>query len=256
MMLNLVKNEMIKVFANKKIYAFLIIILLIELVPVFGSLMVKVSTFTGQTYPLFLHGLTVSWVIPIFIAVLISDMFTEEYVNGTLTLSLIHPVTRSEMIAAKAVSVLILILFLLVFTMFLAYVIGLAIFGWEPQFMIRGIEYSTLTGIQLTIYSFLSSAIPLLVFGIMVMFLALLFYSSGIVVGVSIGLMLLFAFLGYLLKEIEPYLITGYFSSFPNSLLFTGNNSEITMALKVMALYGIFFFAASITLFKKKDLFN
>ena len=74
--------------------------------------------------------------------------------------------------------------------------------------------------------------------------------------GISIGLMLLFAFLGYVAAEIGPYLITGYFTAFPNALLFTGDHWEIIMALKVMVLYGIFFYAASIAVFKKKDLLN
>lgn len=254
MMFNLVKNEFIKVIANKRLYAFGLILLLIGMVPVVGTVIVRVSTFDGQTYPLFLHGLTVSWVIPIFIIVLISDMFTEEYVNGTLALSLIHPVTRGEMLAAKVMALILLILLILMATMLLGYVIGTVLFGWGAHFMIRGVEYSTLAGIKITFFSFLSSAVPLAIFGIMVMWLALLFSSSGAVVGASIGLMLVFAVLGYLVDDIQPYLITAYFSSFRNSLLVVGSYSAAVFAVKVMALYGIVFYAASFIIFRKRDL--
>jgi ABC-2 type transport system permease protein len=247
----LTKNELIKTFAQKKLRNMLILQFLFGIAPLiigFGS--------DGQSYPLFLHGLTVSWIIPIFITVLVTDMFTEEYTNGTLTLPLVHPVTRGELLAAKVLSLLILIFIILTATMVIGYVAGTVMRGWGSQFLYRGVARSSAKGIYLTILTYLCSVIPLFVFGLLVMLLAFLINNSGAVVGVSLGLILLFAFLGFLDSNINPYLVTYYFSSFPQSLLFAKNFPEAMLALKVMAVYGICSYASSIAIFLKRDLVN
>lgn len=255
MMIRLVKNEMIKAIGSRKIHAFAVILLLIGIAPVIGSMLVKISTFDGQTYPLFLYGLTVSWVMPIFIIVLVSDMVAEDYVNGTLANSLIHPVTRGEVYAGKAVSMLAITLSLLVYTMILGYIIGTVFYGWGEEFMLRGgVRYPAAAGILITVSTFLSTAVPLWVFGVMVMFLALLVQSGGAVVAVSVGFMLLGAFLGFMVSEVQPYLVTTYFSSFANSLLLEKDYPAVMTALKVLAVYAVAFYTAGVVIFKKRDI--
>ena len=135
MMYGLIKNEIIKAFARKKLWFFLIVQLLFGIVP----LILRVFNDAGQTYPLFLHGLTVSWIIPIYITVLAADMITDEYANGTLTLSLVHPVTRGELLAAKTLSLFTLTFIILIATLAIGYAAGAAALGWGSRFLHRGI---------------------------------------------------------------------------------------------------------------------
>ncbi len=251
-MYGLMKNEIIKAFARKKLWFFLIVQFLFGVVP----LILRIFTDAGQTYPLFLHGLTISWIIPIYIAILTADMIAEEYDNGTLVLSLVHPVTRGELLAAKVLSLFALTVFILIVTMAIGYAAGTAALGWGSRFLHRGIEYTSARGTYLTIFTYLCSAVPLFAFGLLVTFLAFLLGSSGAVVGISIGTMLLSTALGYLVPEAAPYLVTNHFGSFSQSLLFSRNLPEAELGLKVMAVYGILSYVCSYALFRSRDLVN
>lgn len=90
-----------------------------------------------------MYGLTVSWAIPIFLIAVIAETITEEYTAGTLSLSLVHPVTRAQFILSKFISYFLLILALLFYSLVLGYGIGALFFSWGNGFLIRGITYTT-----------------------------------------------------------------------------------------------------------------
>jgi len=253
-LINLIKNEFIKLFANKKIHAFLGVIFIVELIPVLLSLFSVYKIQDGQTYPLFFFGITTTLILPIFLTIIISEMITEEYLTGTLSISLIHPVSRHKMIAAKTLTVVLTILLSLTFTMLLAYFIGTLLFGWGDAFLNKGITYTTSEGILLTVGTYLLSALPLLAYSMVIMFFALIFNSSAVVVGATLGLLITTTFAGYLVSEIQPYLISTYFNNFSYSLMFSNDMALLMMALKVIAFYGIVFYLLNSIILKKRDL--
>jgi ABC-2 type transport system permease protein len=216
--------------------------------------MFKINIFNGQTYPLNFLGLVTSWIMPIFMIILCADMVTEEYLNGTLALSLAHPVSRTSLMTAKAISLLVIMTFLLLSTLLIAYVIGTLFFGWGNSFMIQGTTFSTFNGILLNIGLYGISALPLIAFGMVVMFISLQFNSGSVVTGVSIGLMLILTLGAEMVPRLQPFIITTYFNTFSYSLLFFRDLPNILMGVNMIVLYGIGFYLASILVFKKRDL--
>lgn len=129
-MTGLIKNELLKLAHNRKTYGFILALLMINIIPVLLTLLIGIRTMDGQSYPSTLYGFTVSWVLPLFLIAIIAELITEEYSAGTLSLSLVHPVTRVQLITAKAVAIFILILAGLLYALLLGYGIGTLFFGW------------------------------------------------------------------------------------------------------------------------------
>ena len=251
---NLVKNELVKVIYQRKIAFFLLLISVIIMIPVLFTFISRFKIHDGQTYPMLFLGAVTSLVLPIFISIVTADMFTEEYVSGNLSTILIHPVSRFKLLAAKALTLYLLILFLLLFTMTFSYAVGTLFFGWGDSFLDRGITYSSLEGAFITVGSYLASSLPLLAFTLVVMFLALIFHSTSAVVGIAISLIIVSSLAGLVITEIQPYLITTYFNHLGVVMLVERNPEAVLEALRVTAFYGILPFALGAFIFKKRNL--
>ncbi|MDW7673988.1 MAG: ABC transporter permease [Bacillota bacterium] len=265
-MFNLVKNELYKLFKTKKIYVFLFIIFVYNFLPSLEKVMGTIGDeilINGQTTPFYMLNFMITNIFPIFIIVALADMVTGEYASGTLKLPLLHPVSRVNLLAAKAIALTIVLLFILMFSLILSYIMGTAIFGWGDQFIYQEPDqalqyatfYSTKEGIAITFISYVISAIPLIAFGLVIMFLALIINSSGVLAGLSIGLVIFLSIFGEVVVAIRPFLIIDALSMF-KTLFITKNMSYFIVNMIVTALYGIVFFLGSIYLFKNKDLLH
>ncbi|MCK8817605.1 ABC transporter permease [Natroniella sulfidigena] len=243
----------------------MLVILLYNFLPsleqVMGTIDEAGVVINGQTTPFYMLNFMITNILPLFIIIFMADMITGEYVQGTLKLPLLHPVSRTKLLAAKAIAISIVLLSLLVFSLILSYVLGTAIFGWGDQFIYQEADqtiqeattYSTSQGIIITLSSYLLSIYPLLAFGMLIMFLALLFNSSGVTAGISIGLIIFLSILGEVIEAIRPYLIINGFALF-NILFVERDINYFTITLIVTTLYGIIFYLGSIYLFQNKDL--
>jgi ABC-2 type transport system permease protein len=251
-MSGLLINEIMKLSRNRKVYAYMLAVLLVNLLPVLLTLLVRMKTMDGQSYPSTLWGFTVAWIIPLFLVILASEMLTEEYASGTLSLSLIHPVSRFQLFAAKALALLLFILFASLFALLLGYALGTLIFGWGTGFMMRGVSYTVQEGIRITVGSYLLAAAPLWSFSMLVMFLAVLLSSSASVVGAATGILLVSFVLDLLAAEISPWLISAYFTAFPEQFL-SPSWSGPAYSLVFIAVHGLLFFLAGYQLIAKRD---
>lgn len=231
-------------------------LLAVYFVPVLMTVFVRLRTFEGQVYPYTMSGLITGWVLPIYLIVLVAESVTDDYVAGTMSLSLIHPVSRIQLITAKIVSLFILIVFYLVLAMLLGYGAGRLFFGWGGEFMIRGVGYSVWEGVRITAVSFFASAFPLLSFGVFVVFIALLLSSSAAVVGLATGIFLLFSVAELIFAEAGIYLITSYILSFPATLALPGDVGLPVPAVLFITLHGLFFYLLSLVLFCRKDILS
>ncbi|MTI83255.1 MAG: hypothetical protein FH756_04975 [Firmicutes bacterium] len=260
-MRNLIKNELIKMLANKKLYVGMIIIMAVNLLPLLEKLTGSIGDvpITGQATPLYMLSTYLNVLMPIFISVLIADMVTEEYVNGTLALSLIHPISRDKLLAAKVLALVVIVILVLLFSMLAGYVFGSLTFGWGEQFVYQDVvaeidyTFTTFDGLLITLGSYLVSVIPLLAFGMLIFLLALHFKGSGALVGISIGLVIMLSFLGEIAEGLRPFLINHYFALFKYTFL-TQDFTQITNSILVLGIYGIFPFVLGIRLFRKKDI--
>ena len=250
-MIGLIKNEWLKLFNNKKFYWFLLLLLIIYLFPVFMTFVVRMSTFNGQVYPLTLFGVITSLVMPLFLIVLVAEIVTEDYLSGNLSLTIIQPVTRVQVLTAKVFFLFQVILFLLLLCLLLGYGVGTFIYGWGSEFMLRGKTYSQLTGIQLTVMSYVSASLPLLAFSLLNMFIAIIVPSAAAVVGISAGIFF-FSTIISLLVDIGPILINSYFNTLPFILDYYSGQS-LAPGLFVIS-FGLIFYLLTLFIFIRKDM--
>lgn len=251
-MISLIKNEFIKLLSSKKLLAFMAIILIFQLILTaftFGG-----NIFNGQTYPLSILGILASWLLPLFLIVIVAEIITEDYAIGMLALTLIHPVSRFKLLAAKALYLLLLIVSILLLAMLSAYLIGTVCFGWAGEFAIRGVTYSAVQGFLITAGSYLISAVPLFAFSSLIMLLALLLQSSALVVGTAAGMLFTFYILGELISELQPYFLTSYFSYFSHIYYYLDDLPSLWAALGAVGLYGLIPYLISIGVFYRRDL--
>jgi len=256
-MLNVLKNELIKLFARRKIYVFLSILLIVSLAVLASSLITRnLNSFIkeyGQTFPLTLFDSTASIIIPIFIIILIADLVTEEYVDGSLKLSLLRPVSRRKLLLGKMGALVIGIMVLLLFLLILGYAIGILIFGWGDQFLIKGRTLTTGEGLLFTLKVYMLSLLPYASFGALILLFAVFMSNTGSVVGIGIGILLISLLTGQVFPELSAYLISSYFNTL-DLLTSDMGAPEIICGLSLVAIYGILFYALSSWGFSKKDL--
>jgi ABC-2 type transport system permease protein len=254
-MLTLINNEIFKVFALKKIYGFMVVITMFSLLPVLEFAMGAVDfPLNGQNLPLYMLSSFADLIIPIFIIVTLGDLITDEYVGGTIKLSLLHPVSRTKLLTAKLFALIVPVIVLQLFGMIISYTIGTVLFGFGDQLLFNDNVLSTGMGIAATLGSYLVVILPLLAFACMVMFICLRFSSSGLAVATSIGLLVLFSLAGQIVVELQPYLVITYFVELSNYIFFTGDWSKISMAFIIISVYGVTSYIGCIRHFKKKEL--
>ncbi len=260
-MLNLIKNEIIKLTANKKLYVGMFIILIVNLLPLLEKLAGTIVDIpiSGQSFPLYMLSTYLNLVMPIFISVLIADMVTDEYANGLLTLSLIHPISRAKLLKAKVLALIMITALLMIYAMIVGLILGSTIFGWGEHFLFRDVNaeityaFSTGAGLMITLGSYAVSIIPLIAFAMVIMFLALRFNSGGALTGTSIGIIIFFSFIGEIAEGLRPFLINNYFTLFKDVLL-SKDFSQAGTALVVLGAYTIMPFTIGLHYFTRKDI--
>lgn len=255
-MIGLFKNEWIKLFNNKKLYGFLLVMFVTHMLPVIFTLFLNMKTLNGQVFPLNMFAVITTFVMPIFLIVVVAEIVTEELLSGNLALSLVHPVTRGQVIAAKVIFVFTLILLLQVISLVFAYTIGTVIFGWGSDFMLRGSTYPMLLGVYITIAAYLSAVIPLWVFSLLIIFIAVIIQGGAAVVGIAAGLFMLFNILNLLADEIRLVLINTYFNTVPLVLAYLDNPSELLFPALFMGCFAVIFYLLTVVVVLRKDMVN
>ncbi len=260
MMKGLIKNEIIKLVRQKKLYVFLGIILLITLALLFVGSTIEEETGVvaagGQAFPLGLLEGMVS-LLPLLLLFLVSDMIAGEYSSGTLKLSLLYPVSRDKLLASKMVSILIVTSLLLTFTLMAGYIVGLFSGGWTEGFIFAGQEYTAGTGVLMTLQSYLISILPLYAIGMLYLFLSLLVNNGTAALGLSLVTFFTMTAVSDFVELLRPYLPTSYLQLFQFILLRKEDAglSELAVSGFVVLLVGIALLAAaSFYLFRRKDL--
>lgn len=252
-MFNLIKNELFKMFAAKKIYAFMGIIFAAVLIPSLVESFLGVDLqLTGQNLPFVQLTPLVEFLIPVFLIILAVDMFTEEYAGGTLGVLLTQPVTRIKLLNAKIVSLAIIILFLLFFSLGASYLTGTIFFGLEDPLVIGDVTYSTAEGMAFTLLLHIISALPLTAFAVIMALIALNFTSSGAAIGVGLGIYFTFTMIHQVAEIARPFLINTHFNLY--ELVFNGSGKEWLLSMSVIAAYGIFSYLLAVCIMKKKDI--
>lgn len=107
--------------------------------------------------------------------VFMADSWVEQNRSGALKLSLLRPVSRIALLNAKVISFFVCAAALMGFTLVSAYVVGTLVFGWEGHTAVDELGLIATSGA--------ATLLPVLGFGLLVLFIAVL---TGIMV-VTVG---------------------------------------------------------------------
>lgn len=254
----IIRNEINKIFSQKLIYIFMALIALLYILmaiyaKVYPDGKLKGFDMTGQAFSMSILGELLAHILPLFILILVAILFTEEYANGTLKLSLIRPVSRISIFISKVTAFAVSLAILMIFTLIAGYIAGTAFFGWGTGLHIDKLSFDTLDGIILTIRSYMIDMIPYFAFGIMLLFITLFFSNSGAAIGVGLGTCFIVIITSEIAEEVRDYIISSYFS-FHTMFIADMNLQKIITGCITILVYFTVFFTASLVTFIRKDI--
>jgi len=183
--LKLMENELYKLFRTKKLYVFAAVILVVVLLNLSGyepGSETTIWTFTGgQSAPLAMIQILSQFMV-IFIPIYIGDSLTNEYRQGTLKLSLLRPVARSQLLKAKTASLFVFVCVMVIFFNAAAYAVGTYYLGWGNGTEYAGQLYRPAEGIGLTLAANALLIFPYMAYGLLVLAIAVFSSSMSLTV--------------------------------------------------------------------------
>ncbi|MDQ0199673.1 ABC transporter permease [Neobacillus ginsengisoli] len=153
------------------------------------------TAFDGESFPLVILSLAVSFYLPLLLALGVSDMFAGEQEQKTLSYFLVRPISRFKLFTSKIACTGIYLLVLLLIVWISSLITGAI---WLENF--------TFHGLLLGISAFLLSWFPLMAIGVLLVFLVQWFGSSSKALTFSILLYVVMVVLTYLFPTIAQWL--------------------------------------------------
>ncbi|NLD47760.1 MAG: ABC transporter permease [Clostridiaceae bacterium] len=271
-MFKVLKNEILKLFLFKRIYivwAILGVMVLITAAVLRFSLEVGESSAdaellkafsNGQSLPIVMLDGLASFVFPLFVVIITGFMISEEIGNGTIKLYLMHPVTRTQFIAAKLMAITVFNAIMLFFTMILSYIAGTLILGFGKNFAANTTFEGLFTapvaeGLVITLLSYLLTILTLSAFGAIMLFIATKFSSSGITTAVGVGFLILLNLLMNMYLPVNDFFISGYFK-FSNILMSESSLQRSAIGIGVLLFYTLLAYFITRIQFIKRDILN
>lgn len=248
-MTGLVKNECRKVFRQGKLALFAWAVLALQVITIFRELSRNsgAAGLNGQSFPLRMI-LSQPIIMALLAAVLAADLIAAEYRSGTLKLTLLRPVSRSHVLAAKAVALVAGAMALTLFSVVAAYAAGTLAFGWGDRLLAQGSPVAG-SSLAVTVKAALASLASCAGFGMPAMFVALATRNVGLTIGIAAALYLFLPLLG-----IHPdYSIVHLMHEFPRAVILGASLRDTLTDLGVIAAYASVFLAAGTFYMKRKD---
>lgn len=240
---SLIKNELYKAFRLKQFYIIMLVTLVVEIIVALQSkLNGAASGVYGQNFPLLLID-NFPYLLVIFVAVFIADSWLDEYRSGALKLSLLRPVNRIAFLSAKVVSLFVCSGVIMGFALLSAYAVGSLTFGWGEN--VGG-------SVLLTLKSGAVTLLPVLGFGLLILFIAILTDNMAVTIGGALSLMLVSQMLE-VSEGLRDYSIIYLMQSFYKNLFIQFSQEAVIINVVVIAAYIILFYIGSALLFHHKD---
>jgi ABC-2 type transport system permease protein len=267
-MVNLVKNEVYKALKQKKLLVFAIIVtvwVLVLAISKHAQINESFNEINGQSFPLtVLKG--IYFLVVVLMTILLSEMITDEYKNGTLKHTLLRPVTRVKLLISKVLALLIFNISFLVFILLVSYFVGTIIFGWGNGFEFGGTKlssagdyigvrqsFSGMNGVLFMIAAYMLTLFQFMATGMVILLISLLFSNSGAAIATSLALWVVLPPILQAVKQIRPFLLDSYFY-FISAFLINIDIMQVIRGFVVIFVYGFIFLSISVYMFKKKDI--
>ncbi|MDP4163529.1 MAG: ABC transporter permease subunit [Bacillota bacterium] len=243
-MLNL-RNEWMKLIRKRSAIILMILSALFPLVvgPGIQALQNKFSftAFDGESFPLVILSLAVSFYLPLLLALAVSDMFSGEQEQKTLAFILVRPISRLKVYSSKVAATGIYLLILLLIVCTTSLLTGAI---WLENF--------TFQGLLIAIAAFLLSWFPLMAIGLLIIFFVQWFGSSSRALTFSILLYLVMMAVTYLFPTIARWL-PAYDSDWYQRWINTGMSSILAGRALYLLSWSALLFTLGYYKFSKKE---
>lgn len=241
-------NELEKMYKKKKLLVILIIsaaVIAIGKLISFGMSSIGIGVFNESSiFPISVLTLLANTLLPLFTALIVIDLFSGEFSHNTMKITLTRPISRFNLYSAKISAIALFVLANLLTVMLLSTIFGL-IFNFSSI---------TYTGIVRIVISYFVTFLPIMVLGLIVVFLSNIFRSSSAVFFLSIMLYIICYILGTIPSPYSSIFITSMLGWHVHWVADTVLAGKILREFLIMLGYGIMFFTAGFYLFDKKDL--
>lgn len=255
--MKLLQNEFLKLFKSQKLYVFFLFLVAMTAITVYyynlgAGFKTVIETTSAQSLPIVLRYSTTQF-FSIFMAIYIADIITDEYKTGSLKLSMIRPISRTKLLNSKIAAIFSFIVILTTFFILSTYAIGIISFGWGSYTIYDGVTYSTIEGLLLTAKAFTISILPLMAFGMISIYIAVVSNNMTTTIAVSIGISMLGIYLNAL-PSIKVFSVVNQMYFFSDYFVKINNPGEMMLSVMVNLSYIVIFYLLVLNTFKKKDI--
>ena len=254
--MKILKNELYKLFRTKKLYVFAAIILAVLFLNLHnyqpGSERTIWTFAHGQSAPLALINILSQFMV-IFIPIFIGDSITNEYRQGTMKLSLLRPISRSQLLRAKTASLFVFIAVMTIFFIVASYAIGTYYLGWGSGTEYAGHLYTSTEGILLTLEANALLMLPYMAYGLFVASIAVFSSNMSLTIISSLVIMTIGLNLN-VFEAIAPYSLAYHIAYFHENFVHTPDWKMALQSTGIVASYLIVFCWLSFTKFRKKEI--
>ncbi len=240
------KTETFKIFSKKKIifmFAFLILIsILASTVNLLVDRRLGGSLMNNATSPLTVLNFMCSFFLPLFVLMLTSDLFSGEFSDNSIVMSLVRPITRNKLYVSKILAIGFSIMCLLLGTFIISVIASLI--GGNFNECIERLPSNFMT------YAF--AAVPMLLIAVITAFTAQFTKSGSLTVVIMILVSMLISGASIVFPQIMPFMPTTYLSWYQNFYSNLNLFKTINELLYIIA-YVIMFMFAGAYMFHQKD---
>lgn len=203
------------------------------------------------------------WIhIPFLISLVAGDQLAGEATGGTFRLMLIHPPSRSRILAAKYATTLLYTLSLVAFLALLALGLGLALFG-TGDLLVPGRTLTVIPRAEVPWRLALTFGLAIwsmwCVASLAFLFSSLVENAIGPIIG-TMAVIIVFLVVGNapisLFEAVRPYLFTTYFNVWQRVMEQPVPWDEIARHVAYLGLYSIGFYAVTWYIFVRKDVLS
>ena len=237
-------NELYKI-SKKKVIIFASIFSILVVI-IAGIIVYSVNNFIGiritgcSEFSILVLSVLSYTLIPLFTAFVCIEMFSGEFVEQTIKITLTSPAPRLKVFTAKILAIATFIATNLIFVMLISFATSLFL-------------NSTSLSIFKIMLAYISQFLPILVFALVVITIANLTKGTTSTFMLSVLVFLVFNGLGFAFPYFKSILFT---SAFDWYRLFLGSYINIFKILRTFLIlcgYGIMFFGIGFYLFDKKE---
>jgi len=275
--INLIQIELFKLFSAYRTYITFAIALLLMLVinlglysdgeELFGFLLQSINDYfyiegnVVNGYLIAYLALNTLWIhIPVLIIIVTANIFSGEFELGTIRLLLTQPITRTKLLIAKIISMIIYNFCFMLVIALSAIIPSVLLFGTgDVVVFIDGIQFiQESTFLSRFFNAIIFATMAMIAFSSMTMYFALYFKNTLTAILLSLGILIIMTLLQTFVIGIfsswQPYLFTFHIAKW--QLLFVNEvpNKSILNSVYYLMAMSIFFIAISIFKFNRMNI--